>query len=456
MSRMSWCMTLGALLALGGAARADDGPCKAPRSCTPCEVPSFEQRLLSHVDLDFKDTPLKQVIEDLRQMAQINIVADVDALREAGVNLDCPLSLKVEDISLKSALNLLVKQVRLTYVIEDEVLQITTEEHAKGKLKMVTYPVAELVVPFGSGECELAPFICRTCPELAGKRTPGTTAEEFLLRLITSTIEPSSWSEVGGKGTIQYFPLGLALVVNQTQDVQEQIADLLTALRRAQNAEYPEEQLVAQLVKKTPSGEEVMQLPKMTFFRGQQICIWVGDEMSIRDGTIRDCLHRHDGDTAAQDKGAPPKRPDLVRTGPCFIITVTKAEHGKLKIDARFEKNEITEATTTGLHVAGQTYRLIQRVDSGSTVKMVLSKDERGEPLSWAVLTLTQLPVAEECEQTFQGNLPPIPRDSAASGQLKVRKPKPCEKPVNAEQGRTSPCLQPEPISLWHLPPIPR
>src|SRR5262249_51966405 len=49
--------------------------------------------------------------------------------------------------------------------------------------------------------------------------------------LILSTIAPNSWSNVGGQGFIQYFPVGKALVVNQTQDVQEDIAALLDALR---------------------------------------------------------------------------------------------------------------------------------------------------------------------------------------------------------------------------------
>src|SRR5262249_54420684 len=48
---------------------------------------------------------------------------------------------------------------------------------------------------------------------------------------------PQSWSDVGGPGTIDYFPLGMALVINQTPDVQEQIQDLLDALRRLQDLE---------------------------------------------------------------------------------------------------------------------------------------------------------------------------------------------------------------------------
>jgi type II secretory pathway component GspD/PulD (secretin) len=263
----------------------------------------IEQRLLAHIDLNWKDTPLKQVVEDLHQIAQVNVVADTDALQEAGVSMDLALSLKVEDMSLKSALNILLKQARLTYVIKDEALQITTEEHAKGKLKMVTYPVGDLVVPvpnhempdvldffkvaarhmnsypnwnfggpmpyIGSGALPAAPPVSNpnsgrglaanggagSAP--LGPDKPDKTIEDVLIRLITQTIEPNTWTEVGGKGTIQYFPLGLALVINQTQDIQEQIQDLLQALRRLQDLEVAIEM---RLVSVSESFFELMRL----------------------------------------------------------------------------------------------------------------------------------------------------------------------------------------------------
>jgi type II secretory pathway component GspD/PulD (secretin) len=66
---------------------------------------------------------------------------------------------------------------------------------------------------------------------------PKQTIEDQLMDLITATIKPESWNKLGGKGTIQYFPLGYGLVVNQTQDIQEQVQDLLQALRRLQDLE---------------------------------------------------------------------------------------------------------------------------------------------------------------------------------------------------------------------------
>jgi general secretion pathway protein D len=84
------------------------------------------------------------------------------------------------------------------------------------------YPVADLVVP-----------ILDFCDATQQK----TTLETRLIELITATVAPKSWMEHGGKGTVQYVPLGMALVVNQAPAVQEQVADLLRALRRLQDVE---------------------------------------------------------------------------------------------------------------------------------------------------------------------------------------------------------------------------
>jgi type II secretory pathway component GspD/PulD (secretin) len=96
-----------------------------------------------------------------------------------------------------------------------------------GHMVRVTYQVADLVVP--------VPDVVQVNSAPAPKAAPPATQEDNLMKLITSTIEPTSWSEKGGKGTIDYHPLTMGLVVCQTPDVQEQIADLLNSLRRLQD-----------------------------------------------------------------------------------------------------------------------------------------------------------------------------------------------------------------------------
>jgi type II secretory pathway component GspD/PulD (secretin) len=244
----------------------------------------IERKLNSPISLNFTNEPLKQVFDDLGVITGVNVVPDLPALTEDGISLDQPVTMKLEAVAMKSALNLLLHQVHLTYVIKDDVLQITTDSHARGKLVPRTYPVADLVIPvpnstpaatadlmtvldqcrnpnvhiggvqpieparslqtgqtIGSWSGSLASGPPPATPPSPGAstppRNPNQTMEDVLMKLITNTVAPQSWSEVGGAGTIDYFPLGMALVINQTPDIQEQIAELLAALRRLQDLE---------------------------------------------------------------------------------------------------------------------------------------------------------------------------------------------------------------------------
>ena len=249
----------------------------------------IQRSLSTPVNISFENTPLSQALSELRDLHGINIVPDTQALQEEAINLDSPISIKLENVSLKSALNLMLRSVRLTWVIKDEVLLVTTETHARDRLVTTSYLVADLVIPvenFGDMRNPMAATQlgnqAPSTPVQAGALTPtpavgingmingqpvgtptgsmlnnpngssgsmainGTgssrhnptnTTEEQLIKLVTSTIEPRSWAEMGGPGTIEYYPLTLSLVVNQTPDIQEQIQELLEALRRLQDQE---------------------------------------------------------------------------------------------------------------------------------------------------------------------------------------------------------------------------
>jgi type II secretory pathway component GspD/PulD (secretin) len=57
---------------------------------------------------------------------------------------------------------------------------------------------------------------------------------EVLMQLIQNTIEPGSWDGMGGSGHIDFYPVGMSLVVSQTPDIQEQVQLLLDRLRELQ------------------------------------------------------------------------------------------------------------------------------------------------------------------------------------------------------------------------------
>ena len=113
---------------------------------------SKEQKIYAALDepvsrFEFNETPLREVIAQLRDAHGIPVELDQKALEEAGVDLDTPITQNLSGISLRSALRLLLGNIDLTYLVKNEVLLITTKEKAQENLVVKVYPVADLVLP---------------------------------------------------------------------------------------------------------------------------------------------------------------------------------------------------------------------------------------------------------------------------------------------------------------------
>ncbi len=70
------------------------------------------------------------------------------------------------------------------------------------------------------------------CPTRRSTTPTKQTMQDTLIKLVQTPSRPQSWSDVGGAGTIGLHADRPGLVINQTPDVQEQVAELLDALRR--------------------------------------------------------------------------------------------------------------------------------------------------------------------------------------------------------------------------------
>ena len=106
------------------------------------------QRALSEpTEVAFNDNPLEEALNYLKDLHGIEIWIDKEALSADGIATDQQVNLNLSGISLRSALRLLLEPLLLTYVIEDEVMKITTQVKADEKMSTRVYPVADLVVP---------------------------------------------------------------------------------------------------------------------------------------------------------------------------------------------------------------------------------------------------------------------------------------------------------------------
>lgn len=197
---------------------------------------------LTERGLNFDGTPLSKVTKFLRDEYDIEVQLDLQALDDLGISPDDPIDVKLRNISLKSALRIMLRQLDLTYIISDEVLLITSEEEALTRLTVAVYPVGDLLVSKGNDTTadvtsEESADASQNESDADGSSEPQGYSMDALINVIISNVVSDTWVQNGGPEA-EIVPLqpGL-LVISQTQDVHEQIANLLTAIRRSR--EHP-------------------------------------------------------------------------------------------------------------------------------------------------------------------------------------------------------------------------
>jgi general secretion pathway protein D len=269
---------------------------------SPQEARIYAALRNERVQADFDNTPLIEVMQTFSQQLGVNVIFDQRALEAEGIPVDKPTTLSITNpISLESAMNIVLKNLNLTFVIEDEVIKVTNKDGQREEMIDRVLYIGDLVTPVnnfgnptpmtfmspyhgmnpaaslggagmplsgsapisqvpvqnignqnavglgrqmipglqgpggyplvqGSGQTQApSPIFTTTGPPTLG----GVTRADFddLINLIQETIAPDSWEANGGTGRMAAFPSNLSLVVTQTQQVHDQIQDLLERLR---------------------------------------------------------------------------------------------------------------------------------------------------------------------------------------------------------------------------------
>ena len=260
---------------------------------TPAEA-AIHKKLTSQVVAIHHNEPLAAVLDSLARQAGVPIHLDMVGLDSESVRSDTPVTISLDQkITLKSALKLVLEPLHLDYCIKDEVLKVTSPRLMKGQVFSTSYQVADLVIPIPNFTSDgtgldgaidggyarlslLSNLSVQTGPAPgglnAGLARPGNDSNvdahalaqiqgggpqmgsappsqfggpaggggsmadfQSLIDLIQNTVAPQSWNTVGGQGAIQPFPTNLSVVISQTQEVHDEIADLLQQLRRLQD-----------------------------------------------------------------------------------------------------------------------------------------------------------------------------------------------------------------------------
>lgn len=213
------------------AADADLCQCVGETDSAAARIEKALRDQLKSNGLDFAETPLEQVIAVLQDDYGIPIKLDTPALDEIGLGPDEPVSINVRDISLQSALRLMLRPLNVTYIIRNEVLIITTPEEAESQLLTCVYDIRDIV------------------------GNPNDKTVRPLIDTILSCVATETWAKNGGgDAEIRMLEPGL-LVISQIQPIHDEVRDLIKTIRDMSGKQPAAKNAVAV---QDPNGDRVV------------------------------------------------------------------------------------------------------------------------------------------------------------------------------------------------------
>ncbi|MFN3188893.1 MAG: hypothetical protein ACE361_00085 [Aureliella sp.] len=167
-----------------------------------------EDRLLAifntKVEADYAGIPLQQIMSGFADDLNIPIWINTGELDLLGVDPQTPISLSLPNTSFKSVLRLMLEPLELTFVVRNEVMEITSKDSANIAPSVAYYDLAWVL-----------------------ERREDTSS---LLVAITNTIDPDCWVENGGASSLH--AVGRVLIVSASRSTQEKIRTMLKTLHQ--------------------------------------------------------------------------------------------------------------------------------------------------------------------------------------------------------------------------------
>ena len=182
----------------------------------------MQSKLKERLSIEFVNTPLRDVISFLQEKSKINFYLDKNAPE---INVD----IKLHDVSISVILEYILPK-DLSYIVKGNIVHIASEP-----LELRVYDVRDLLINLEDRVPDLTTQSGQvTETEEQSTSAGGDTFDRVkeIINLITSTIEPASWSANGGKGMIAAREGMLGdIVVTHKLGVHKGVEGLLAALR---------------------------------------------------------------------------------------------------------------------------------------------------------------------------------------------------------------------------------
>lgn len=154
-------------------------------------------QLLQKAGAYYNQEPLENVVKIMSEQCNLPILIDRQALEEIGLTTDVPVTLRVKQATARSILRLALQPLKLTYVIKDEVIQITTQD---------------------AGEEIQAVRVYGLSPRMQAQANA-------VMSTIEAMASPSTWEAVGGPSKL--CQIENVIVVSATEDIHQEVEQLL-------------------------------------------------------------------------------------------------------------------------------------------------------------------------------------------------------------------------------------
>jgi serpin B len=193
------------------------------------EDEAIHQALAKRRAWKFVEAPLAAVQAEFAKELGANVVIDSVAAEMVNLNEETTVTLDLRNASARTALDLICREIDMDWLVRNGVLLLTTEEDVNEAVDTRVYDLAAIYPAFDAEGIEL-PFY-----------------REDIIELITSVIEPTNWTDVGGNGVIEGFGSDTVrgLVVSQTRRGTVSLEKMLKELAQLRKLASTEGQGVA-------------------------------------------------------------------------------------------------------------------------------------------------------------------------------------------------------------------
>jgi len=205
-----------ALPAIGDVEFPKDWKEKTARRMQGVQLSAKEKKIIEALDrpitVNWNNMMMEEVLQELSTKMDQNLFIDKKSLTDLGIELNKPTSLQANGVSTRTVLRQVLAAQGLTFVVKDEAIQVVTVEKARDMLVTRVYYLGDLVQstgPFG-GAPQWGPF-------LDFQQTMANV--EVIMKSITKSIDPLSWKENGGAGTVTFHYPSMSIIVRASAEV---------------------------------------------------------------------------------------------------------------------------------------------------------------------------------------------------------------------------------------------